>query len=177
MDPAQVEKIVAAKLKETADLVETGLADIKKGMATKAELLEMITERTAGDKELIEATRVDVDKLNTGAAEAEAAMADLQKKIQQIRRSSTAELFPGSAYSGKFSSPQEAKTFALLVIAWTAGWGASASIGGMLIERSSYTIPFFTTSVLYLLSTILIFTFFVRKKKTNPDVHPSPAQQ
>ena len=77
----------------------------------------------------------------------------------------------------KVSHDEQPFTNALLVIAWTAGWGASASIGGMLIERSSYTIPFFTTSVLYLLSTILIFTFFVRKKKTNPDVHPSPAQQ
>ena len=54
-------------------------------------------------------------------------------------------------------------TNALLVIAWTAGWGASASIGGMLIERYSYSIPFFTTSVLYLISTFLIYTFFVRK--------------
>jgi len=49
---------------------------------------------------------------------------------------------------------------ALLVIAWTVGWGASASIGGLLIERFSYAIPFFTTSFLYLVSTILIFTFF-----------------
>jgi predicted MFS family arabinose efflux permease len=53
-------------------------------------------------------------------------------------------------------------TNALLVIAWTAGWGASASIGGMLIERFSYTIPFFTTSILYLISTLLIYIFFVK---------------
>jgi predicted MFS family arabinose efflux permease len=51
-------------------------------------------------------------------------------------------------------------TNALLVIAWTVGWGVSASIGGALIERFSYSIPFFTTSVLYLLSTIIIFGFF-----------------
>ncbi len=51
-------------------------------------------------------------------------------------------------------------TNALLVIAWTAGWGASASIGGLLIEHYSYGLPFFTTSLLYLVSTILIFLFF-----------------
>jgi len=55
-------------------------------------------------------------------------------------------------------------TNALLVIAWTAGWGASASIGGYLIERFSYSIPFFTTSILYLISTFLIFTFFKRDR-------------
>ena len=55
-------------------------------------------------------------------------------------------------------------TNALLVIAWTAGWGASASIGGLLIEKYSYSIPFFTTSALYLISTILIFAFFKKEK-------------
>ena len=54
----------------------------------------------------------------------------------------------------------QAFTNALLVIAWTAGWGASASIGGLLIEHYSYALPFFTTSLLYLISTILIFAFF-----------------
>ncbi len=51
-------------------------------------------------------------------------------------------------------------TNALLVIAWTAGWGASASVGGYLIERLSFSVPFFLTSALYLLSTLVIFVFF-----------------
>ncbi len=51
-------------------------------------------------------------------------------------------------------------TNALLVIGWTAGWGVSANIGGALIERFSYSMPFFITSFLYLISTFLIFTFF-----------------
>jgi predicted MFS family arabinose efflux permease len=58
-------------------------------------------------------------------------------------------------------------TNALLVIAWTVGWGVSASIGGALIERFSYSVPFFTTSVLYLLSTFVIFLFFSRKPQTS----------
>jgi MFS family permease len=61
---------------------------------------------------------------------------------------------------------EHAFTNALLVIAWTVGWGASASIGGYLIEYFSYSLPFFTTSVLYLISTAIIFVFFSTKKIT-----------
>lgn len=57
-------------------------------------------------------------------------------------------------------------TNALLVIAWTAGRGVSASIGGFLIERFSYALPFFTTSALYLLSSLLILGFFGLKRKS-----------
>lgn len=60
----------------------------------------------------------------------------------------------------KVKHDEQAFTNALLVIAWTAGWGASASVGGFLIERFSYTIPFLLTSVLYLISTVIIFAFF-----------------
>jgi MFS family permease len=64
----------------------------------------------------------------------------------------------------KVEHDEQPFTNALLVIAWTAGWGASASVGGYLIEKFSFTIPFFVTSVLYLISTIIIFGFF--KKDT-----------
>ena len=57
-------------------------------------------------------------------------------------------------------------TNALLVIAWTAGWGVSASVGGHLIERLSFSVPFFLTSTLYLLSTAVIYLFF-RKNPTS----------
>lgn len=60
----------------------------------------------------------------------------------------------------KVSHDEQALTNALLTIAFTAGWGASASIGGALIESFSYSIPFFTTSALYLLSTFMTFSFF-----------------
>ncbi len=57
-------------------------------------------------------------------------------------------------------SEEQPLTNALLVIAWTAGRGLSASFGGMLIERYTYAVPFFGTSLLYLVSTALIFIFF-----------------
>lgn len=63
----------------------------------------------------------------------------------------------------KVTHEQQPFMSALLVIAWTAGWGVSASFGGYLIERFSYTVPFFTTSACYLVSTYLIFTFFSKK--------------
>jgi predicted MFS family arabinose efflux permease len=60
----------------------------------------------------------------------------------------------------KVKLEQQAFMSALLTIAWTAGWGSSASIGGHLIERFSYSVSFFMTSGFYLLSTLLIFNFF-----------------
>ncbi len=60
----------------------------------------------------------------------------------------------------KVHKDEQPLTNALLIIAWTAGRGLSASIGGILIEHLSYGPPFFTTSALYLISSILLFKFF-----------------
>ncbi|MEO0137785.1 MAG: MFS transporter [candidate division WOR-3 bacterium] len=61
----------------------------------------------------------------------------------------------------KVHKEEQTFTNALLIIAWTAGRGLSASIGGLLIEKlSSYAPPFFTTGFLYLVSSILLFVFF-----------------
>ncbi|MEO0129666.1 MAG: MFS transporter [candidate division WOR-3 bacterium] len=61
----------------------------------------------------------------------------------------------------KVHKDEQPLTNALLVIAWTAGRGLSASIGGLLIEHlASYGPPFFTTSFLYLISSVLLFIFF-----------------
>ncbi|MBN2363491.1 MFS transporter, partial [candidate division WOR-3 bacterium] len=65
----------------------------------------------------------------------------------------------------KVHKDEQPLTNALLVIAWTAGRGVSASIGGFLIERFSYALPFFTTSALYLVSSLLILIFFEIKPK------------
>lgn len=51
-------------------------------------------------------------------------------------------------------------TSALLTMSWTAAWGLSASIGGILIERFSYTIPFLSTSLLYLIASLMMMAFF-----------------
>jgi predicted MFS family arabinose efflux permease len=51
-------------------------------------------------------------------------------------------------------------TNALLTIAFTAGWGVSANVGGYLIEHYSYTHPLVMTSVFYLISTVITFYLF-----------------
>jgi predicted MFS family arabinose efflux permease len=51
-------------------------------------------------------------------------------------------------------------TNALLTIAFTAGWGISANLGGYLIENFGYAYPFITTSIFYLISTVITFYLF-----------------
>ncbi len=49
---------------------------------------------------------------------------------------------------------------ALLQVAWTSSWMISAAIGGSLIETYGYTVTMNITIVLYVISTILFFSFF-----------------
>lgn len=51
-------------------------------------------------------------------------------------------------------------TNALLTIAFTAGWGASANFGGYLIEHFGYAAPFVVTGALYFISTSITYTLF-----------------
>ena len=115
MTPEQIE----AQLKQTADAVESGLEDIKKNKASKQEVLDLISEKTKEDKELIAESQIDIETLNNGMAEARALNEDLQKKFRQLKQSSLSEISLAGhrGYRGNFSSPQEAKTFALLVMA------------------------------------------------------------
>ena len=115
MTPEQIE----AQLKQTADAVEKGLEDIRENKASKQEVLDLISEQTKADKELITRSQTDIETLNTGMAEAKALNDDLQKKLRQLKQSSVSEfsLAGQRGYRGNFSSPAEAKAFALLVMA------------------------------------------------------------
>jgi len=66
----------------------------------------------------------------------------------------------------KVSHDQQPLTNALLTIAFTAGWGASANIGGYLIEFFGYAAPFISTSALYLISTGMTYTLFRHDKQS-----------
>jgi len=55
-------------------------------------------------------------------------------------------------------------TNAFLTIAFTAGWGVSANFGGYLIEHFGYSAPFFATSTLYFISTLMTYILFRREK-------------
>lgn len=104
------------QLKQTADLVETAVADLKANKASKSEVLTLIDERVKDDKERIAKTQTDVTTLNSGLAEMREATNTIQKQLRRINQIEHSELSIRGGYNGRFSSPREAKTFALLVM-------------------------------------------------------------
>lgn len=106
------------QLKQTADLVETAVTDLKANKTSKTEVLALIEERTKDDKDRIAKTGTDIATLNSGLAETKEAMATIQKQLRQINQVEHTELsFAKGNYPGRFSSPREAKIFALLAMA------------------------------------------------------------
>ncbi|MBE0432941.1 MFS transporter [candidate division WOR-3 bacterium] len=71
----------------------------------------------------------------------------------------------------KVHHEDQALTNALLTVAFTAGWGASANLGGYLIEHFSYALPFFATSILYLISTGITYRLFGRATAATRTAH------
>jgi len=107
----QIEK----QLKDTADAIEKGVKDINDKKASKQEVIDLITERTKADKELLTKSQTDIKELNTGIAEVTKTITDLKGQISNFR-SAKLHIFEGGRYNGFFSSPNEAKAFALLVL-------------------------------------------------------------
>jgi HK97 family phage major capsid protein len=115
MTPEQIEQ----QLKATADTVEQGLKDIREGKATKNEVVQLIDDRTRDDKAMLAAHKKNIDDINTGMVEMKSAIAEYQKQLQNIHSLRSSSFVEGGRYKGLFSSPQEAKTFALLVLCAT----------------------------------------------------------
>jgi len=115
----QIEK----RLKETADVIEKAVGDINKNLATKAEVVDLINERTGEDGEILKNSRADIDKLNTGIGEVKTHVDKLGNDLRNLNRGKLSQQLraPGSGYRGYFSSPQEAKAFALLIMAASMG--------------------------------------------------------
>jgi len=115
---------IEARLKQTADLIETAVGDIQKNTATKKEVLNLINERTGQDSDLIKRF-ADVDKLNTGFGEVKTQIDALNNQLRSLHlQGRQLAQQSGSRYNGYFSSPQEAKTFAMLIMACSmAGHG------------------------------------------------------
>ncbi|HIJ66806.1 MAG TPA: phage major capsid protein [Planctomycetes bacterium] len=110
------ELTIEQKLKQTADTIETAVEDIRKNKATKQEVLDLIEEKRTEDQQLVKGTKADVETLNTGIAEAQKDIKELQNRIRNFSKSQMSAQ-PAHGYSGRFSSVREAKTFALLVMA------------------------------------------------------------
>jgi len=115
------EKSIEQRLKETADTIETAIADIKENKATKKEVLDLIEERTKTDKELIVQSKADIAKLNSGILEANAAIGELKQQLRNLKNYRANQTDGNGRYKGHFSSPQEAKAFTLLVMAACLG--------------------------------------------------------
>lgn len=60
----------------------------------------------------------------------------------------------------KVTDKEHAITNSILMLSWTSSWAISALIGGHIIEKFGFTLCFGLTSGLYLVSTILYYTFF-----------------
>ncbi len=60
---------------------------------------------------------------------------------------------------------------ALLMVSWTSSWMISAAVGGQLIDSYGYTFTINITIGLYLLSTIIFYSFF-KDVEMKTDSHP-----
>lgn len=109
---------VSARLNETANNIEGAIKDIKDNKATKQEVLDYIKNETATDREAVAAVKTDVDKLNSGFADAEQTISQLKKDLANFAAAGPSKPSDGRGnYTGKFHSPAEARRFALLVMA------------------------------------------------------------
>jgi HK97 family phage major capsid protein len=104
------------QLKETADTIEKGIKDLHDKKLTKTEAIALIDDRTKEDKEMLAAHKSSIAEINTGLIEAKQAIEESQKQLRNIKQIREASPFVNGKYCGHFSSPQEAKIFALLCI-------------------------------------------------------------
>jgi len=107
---------IEQQLKATADTVEKGIKDINEKKATKKEVIDLIDEKTKADNEMLAAHKGSIDEINTGLIEAKQAIEESQKQFRNIKNIRASSFVDNGKYKGHFSSPQEAKTFALLCI-------------------------------------------------------------
>ncbi|MCX7703431.1 MAG: MFS transporter, partial [Planctomycetota bacterium] len=66
---------------------------------------------------------------------------------------------------------------ALLMLSWSLPWSLSTLIGGKMIERYGFYPSFISTSILYLLSSILFHLFFHNTEKERKISTPIPPPQ
>lgn len=105
-------------MQETVDLIEKGLEDIKKGSATKAEVLQLIDDRVKEDKAALAAAQADLKTVKTEAEELKAQAKEFSSKLQQLRSNSYAALKNADgSYRGLLGSPMIAKAFGLMCMA------------------------------------------------------------
>lgn len=126
MTPEERKRLEALEkqMGETATLIETAVGDIKNGKALKSEVVKLIDDRKQQDTEFADKTGADLVRLNNGFVEASAAVAELRKQLNNIRSHKANLSDTSGRYTGHFASPQEAKAFALCIMAAVLGGNA-----------------------------------------------------
>jgi HK97 family phage major capsid protein len=104
---------MTAQERETIQTIEKGLVDIKKGLATKDELIKEIDTRRQSDAEA--ATKA-VTEVRSEVEEIKALGDQLQTQLRRLHASGLKDAERGR-YHGNFSSAAEAKLFGLQLLA------------------------------------------------------------
>jgi HK97 family phage major capsid protein len=105
---------------KTVQAITNGIDDLAKNKASRSEVISLIDERVKTDKEQLAALKTDLEKTRSEAEEIKAAAEEHKIQMRRLMGNNMSALKgPDGAYHGMFASPQEAKAFALLVMAGT----------------------------------------------------------
>jgi len=110
-DPAKTQE-------QTIQQIEKALEDIKKGSATKSEVMQLIDERVKTDKEALAAAQAEIKTAKSETEELKAQAKEFGSKLNQLKQNNFAALKNSDgSYKGIFRNPLEAKAFGLMVMA------------------------------------------------------------
>lgn len=112
---------LSKQLGETADKIEAKFMELEENKATVDDVRRVIDEQLEKDAEFLEKGQEHIDNLNTGLEETKKEIDELTAQIKTLSKGRLSSSAPGITrnYNGNFSSPREAKLFALLVMAAT----------------------------------------------------------
>jgi HK97 family phage major capsid protein len=106
------------ELEKTVQLIEKSIEDLASGKATKEEVVKLIDERTANDKQSLKAAQDTATKAQATADELKAQNESFGKQLKAMMDGGVHRASSGS-YAGKLGSAQEAKALGLLIMAAT----------------------------------------------------------
>jgi len=79
----------------------------------------------------------------------------------------------GSLHMEVLGAKERATMSSLLSMIWALAWGLGASLGGHLMKTYSYSLPYFLTAVLYVLSA-LAFDYFLAPRERELELRTAP---
>jgi HK97 family phage major capsid protein len=106
------------ELEKTVQVIEKSIEDLAKGKATKDEVVKLIDERTANDKQALKAAENAATRAQEMAAELKAQNESFGKQLKALMQGGVPRHADGS-YAGRLGSAQEAKTLGLMIMAAT----------------------------------------------------------